>query len=157
MKNLTAPFWFVALCLASTPALADKAAYCKAYARDFADQSSPEQAQWQHKYQIAIDACLAKHSTTQTKPVALRPKTKNVVTVSPAPKPVVVEQTKPMSKPAVVATAKPVVIAEANPPLLIAGTPEWNDYCSKKYVSFNSKTGTYQSKTGVERKCIVTK
>lgn len=157
MKNITAPILLIALCVASAPAFADKAAYCKAYARDFADQSSVDQTLWQHKYQIAIDACLAKHTSVQPKPMVFRPKTKNMVPAAPAPKPVVVEETKPVPKPEVVATAKPVIKSEAKPAGLIAGSAEWNDYCAKKYVSFNAKNGTYQSKTGVERKCLVSK
>ncbi len=151
MKNISIPIMLFGLCIATAPAFADKAAYCKAYARDFADQSSPDQTQWQHKYQIAIDACLTKHVAPTTKPMVFRPKTKNMVPAAPVEKPVVVQA---VTKPPV---AKPVIKPAALPTALVQGSAEWNDYCTKKYVSFNAKTGTYQSKTGVERKCIVTK
>jgi len=100
---------------------------------------------WQHKYQISLDACLAKHSKPAKAPLVFKPKTKNLEPAAPAPKPVV---------------AAPVVaapVAKPKPAVLIAGSPDWNDYCSKKYVSFNAKTGTYTSKTGVERRCVVSK
>ena len=42
------------------PAWADKPAYCAAYARDFADARSREKPMWQHKYDIALQACLGK-------------------------------------------------------------------------------------------------
>jgi BA14K-like protein len=35
------------------------------------------------------------------------------------------------------------------------GSEAWNNYCINKYASFNAKTGTYTSKTGVARKCVV--
>jgi len=44
--------------------------------------------------------------------------------------------------------------APAEKPVL--GTPAWKAYCARKYVSFNPDKGTYQSKTGVERPCLVT-
>lgn len=151
MKNISVPMILFGLCIASAPALADKAAYCKAYARDFADQSSADQTQWQHKYQIAIDACLTKHVAPTTKPMVFRPKTKNIVPAAPVAKPAVAQA---VAKPPV---AKPVTKPASQPATLVQGSAEWNDYCANKYVSFNAKTGTYQSKTGVERKCVVTK
>jgi BA14K-like protein len=38
---------------------------------------------------------------------------------------------------------------------MVAGSDDWNIYCANKYTSFNPKTGTYMSKTGVERRCVV--
>lgn len=35
------------------------------------------------------------------------------------------------------------------------GSDAWNNYCANKYASFDAKTGTYTSKTGVTRKCVV--
>jgi hypothetical protein len=141
MKNIFQATLILALACAASPAFADKASYCKAYARDFADQASVDETTFQHKYQIAIDACLAKHAAPQLKrpqPRVFRPKITNNDPAPPLPKPIIVA---PVAK---VATLSP-------------GSPEWNDYCAKKYVSFNAKTGTYQSKTGVERKCVVSK
>jgi hypothetical protein len=36
------------------------------------------------------------------------------------------------------------------------GSMAWLDYCDKKYASFNRKTGTYTSHSGVARRCVVT-
>jgi BA14K-like protein len=127
----------------STTSFADKTDYCAAYARDFADSRTHDKPIWQHKYDIALAACLAEPQKAEiVKPVVIK---KPVVKVQPAPiippEPAVAE----------VATAKPAKFKRPEP-----GTPEWNDYCTKKYTSFNAKTGTYLSHTGVERKCLVT-
>ena len=36
------------------------------------------------------------------------------------------------------------------------GTPAWIAYCTRKYVSFDAAKGTYLSKTGTARKCLIT-
>ena len=124
--------------LFAAPALADKAAYCQAYARDFSDQTATEKTVWQHKFQIALDACLAVHKQVlKLVPPKASPPQKQVAAKT-APTPPEPEVAKPDST------------------TLVAGTPEWNDYCIKKYTSFNEKTGMYTSKTGVARKCLVT-
>ncbi|MEP6827818.1 MAG: hypothetical protein ABJA10_07065 [Aestuariivirga sp.] len=124
--------------LFASPALADKAAYCQAYARDFSDQTATDKATWQHKFQIALDACLAGHKqVAKSAPVkAVAPAKQAVAKPAPAPQ-------------------EPVDVKPASA-TLVAGTPEWNDYCTKKYTSFSEKTGMYMSKTGVARKCLVT-
>ena len=124
---------WLALGVFAAPAMADKAAYCQAYARDFSDQATTDKTLWQHKFQIALDACLAQGKQT-AKPSA----TKKKVASEPAPKP------------------EKAIIAKTASTALVAGTPEWNDYCTKKYTSFIPKTGMYLSKTGVARKCLVT-
>ncbi|MDE2385476.1 MAG: BA14K family protein [Alphaproteobacteria bacterium] len=136
----------------AVPAMADRAAYCQAYARDFADQRGTDKATWQHKYQIALDSCLA-----QGKP-AVKAKEATPAAPAPVPAPKAVEAKAPAPKP-VPAAAKPPVAADATaePAKLTPGTPEWNDYCAKKYTSFNAKTGMYLSHTGVQRHCLVTK
>ncbi len=128
-------FSLVLAAISASPALADKAAYCQAYARDFSDQSATDKAMWQHKYQIALDACLAQHQQSPKTAATKAQAPKAAVAAKPAPAP---------------AKVKPASLG------LVAGTPEWNDYCTKKYTSFNVKTGMYQSKTGVPRKCMVT-
>jgi hypothetical protein len=137
--------------LAATPALADKAAYCQAYARDFSDARATDKTEWQHKYDIALDACLGGGK----KPVA--PKAAEVAKPAPTKPPVVAAAAvqPQVAKPAPDAPVKP--IAEADLPDLVVGTPAWNDYCAKKYTSFNVKTGMYLSHTGVSRHCLVTK
>ena len=122
----------------ATPALADKAAYCQAYARDFSDQAATDKATWQHKFQIALDACLAGHKqAVKSAPIKAAPPSKQAA-AKPTPTP-----------------QEPVVAKPASATLM-AGTSEWNNYCTKKYTSFSVKTGMYLSKTGVARKCIVT-
>jgi BA14K-like protein len=118
------------LLLFATPAMADKPAYCAAYARDFADARSHEKPMWQHKYDIALQACLG------------------------PPAPTIIKVVKP-AKPKKVET--PIAVDEPlpKPTQLVAGSEDWNTYCANKYTSFNPKTGTYMSKTGVERKCVV--
>jgi hypothetical protein len=129
----------------SAPAWADKAAYCQAYARDFSDQRTTDKVTWQHKFQIALDACLANHT-----PLVARA----AVVTAPVAKDKLVKPIA-VAKPAVTKPAPPVPVKPATE--LVAGTQAWNDYCAKKYTSFNVKTGMYLSKTGVERHCLVTK
>ena len=129
---------FVTAGIFATPALADKAAYCQAYARDFSDQTATDKAMWQHKFQIALDACLAGHKSQANSAPPKTVPVKKQVAVKPAP---------PAPEP---------VVAKPASESLVAGTPEWNDYCAKKYTSFNVKTGMYTSKTGVARKCLIT-
>lgn len=130
--------WGLGLALFTAPAMADKAGYCQAYARDFSDQATTDKAEWQHKFQIALDACLGQSKKAAITPAVQTPVVQKRVVAAPAPK-----------------VEKPVVAKPASATLL-AGTPEWNSYCAKKYTSFDAKTGMYQSKTGVPRKCLVT-
>ena len=140
-----------AVAFAATPAHADKAAYCQAYARDFSDQRATDKAQWQHKYQIALDACLGngKRATIAVKPATIDKPAVATSAAQPTPKPPLV------AKPAPEPTVKPA--SSDAQPNLVAGTPEWNDYCAKKYTSFSTKTGMYLSHTGVSRHCLVSK
>ncbi len=124
----------------ATPAMADKPAYCAAYATDFANARAKDKELWQHKYDIALDACLQTEKVGQ-------------VSENPAPK-----LSTPKKKKEKVIVAEPVPATEApvtSPPKLVVGSEDWNIYCANKYTSFNPKTGTYMSKTGVERKCVV--
>lgn len=134
----------------ASPALADKAAYCQAYARDFSDQVASDKAAWQHKYQIALDDCLAANKTSAAiavKAVAPKPTAQPQAVSAKAttnPPPVVVSKSTPTQKVADNAGLTP-------------GSAEWNDYCAKKYTSFDAKSGLYMSHTGVKRHCLVTK
>ena len=136
---------------ASAPAQADKAAYCQAYARDFSDQRATDKVQWQHKYQIALDACLGsgKRAAIAAKPVTTDKPPVVAAVAQPAPKPPLVAKAAPEP------TVKPAGVDAL--PHLVVGTPEWNDYCAKKYTSFSTKTGMYLSHTGASRRCLVTK
>lgn len=120
--------------LSAPPAWADKPAYCAAYARDFADARAKDKDLWQHKYDIALADCL---DAPQQKVAAA-----------------------PMAKKKASAKVKTAEVAKPEPaptaaPKLLAGSADWNIYCANKYASFNVKTGTYLSKTGVARKCLV--
>ncbi len=123
----------------ATPAWADKPAYCAAYATDFANARAKEKLLWQHKYDIALEACLQtekiKAISDGPAPKILTPKVKKIVAEKSVPE--------PAAAPAVTATK------------LVVGSDDWKIYCANKYTSFNPKTGTYMSKTGVERKCTV--
>ena len=139
MKRIA--FMILAAAVFATPALADKAAYCQAYARDFSDQIATDKAMWQHKFQIALDACLAGHKqVVKSAPIKTVVQQKQIAAKS-APEKLVPE---------------PAIVAKPASATLVAGTQEWNDYCTKKYTSFDIKTGMYVSKTGVARKCLVT-
>ncbi len=126
------------------PAMAGKPDYCAAYARDFADARTKDKPIWQHKYEIALAACLAEPKKVEiAKPVIeKKPQVKAVVVEVVPPEPII---------------EQPVVPPPKKFVKLEPGSPEWNDYCTKKYTSFNVKTGMYLSKTGVERRCLVTR
>ncbi len=139
---------FVGLCLSVMPALADKSDYCAAYARDFADAKSKTTSIWQHKYDIALTACLAEPQKIEVIKSATvkKPQVKVAAPQNIPPEPVVVKT----APPKIAKTAETGKSAQ-----LQTNTPAWVEYCTKKYTSFNVKTGTYTSRTGVERKCLV--
>jgi BA14K-like protein len=139
-----------AMLILTSQARATVSEYCAAYARDFADQIQKQEPQWQHRYDNAEKACLSRF-TSDVPPIAK---------VKQKAKPKQVTARKPSAP---VVTPEPVAKAEAAPeqiakavPKLQPGSPEWTDYCKKKYVSFNETKGTYLSKTGIERRCLVT-
>jgi hypothetical protein len=145
MGQLRFGVWAVLSMALAGPAFADKADYCAAYARDFADARTRDKPIWQHKYGIALQGCLAEPKQAE---VAKPPMVK---VMAPKPKVVEIIPPEPEIDPVVV---KPVVKAKFVRPE--PGTEAWKTYCAQKYTSFNAKTGTYTSKTGVERKCLVT-
>jgi hypothetical protein len=128
-----------ALC-GATSAMADPRSYCEAYARDAATarlsgssiltglRQQVAPAAWQQAYDVALADCLASHAA---RPADARP-LKRLVTSKPA-----------------------TAVASAGP--LTAGSPAWIDYCSKKYVSFDAKTGLYTGLSGKKRPCLVTR
>jgi BA14K-like protein len=128
------------------PAHADVAEYCAAYARDFADQSDKQLFNWQRRYDNAEASCVERFANDGTKPAKAKTKTKpQVAKVKAKPAPKLKEPTEAPQQQA----AKAI-------PKLTAGSPEWTAYCKKKYVSFNEVKGTYLSRTGIERKCLIT-
>jgi hypothetical protein len=133
----------VVLSLSIIPAQADVAAYCAAYARDFADQSDKQQFNWQHRYDNAEAGCMERFANDVAKaPSKPKPQVEKVKT-KPAVK--LKQPTEPPQQQA----AKAV-------PKLAVGSAAWKAYCKKKYVSWDEKTLTYRSLTGIERKCLVT-
>ena len=129
----------LAASLFSTLGLASSQTYCEMFAKDFADGRTTEVDLWQISYRNAFNDCMIRY--TAAAPVA-------------APK-------KALQKQAAVPLAAPETSEEAaavvKPKLkLEPGTEAWNEYCAAKYKSFNPDTGTYNSHTGKERRCIVT-
>jgi BA14K-like protein len=145
--------WFVfSLCVVfalALPAAADVADYCAAFARDHADQRAREKLIWQKHYDNALQTCGEQFSSQEPMAVVKKPKKQAVKVVPDKPKPVA------KAKPAVEPLA-PEPKKVASIPNLKSGSPEWVKYCKNKYVSFNEAKGTYLSKTGIERKCLVT-
>jgi hypothetical protein len=155
---------FLAIGVLGGSALATPEDYCAAYAVDFANAGSDDQAIWQKRFDNAGKDCLLQYATPTVIPPAVAAKVKQPAKVAivakvkpkplPKPKQVVTPagiKTKDVKK---VAVAEVKVAAETRKPE--PGTPAWIDYCTRKYVSFNPAKGTYLSKTGLERKCLVT-
>jgi BA14K-like protein len=142
-------FSFSALILVALPAAADVADYCAAYARDHADQGVREKLIWQKRYDNALQTCGEQYSLQEPAAIVKKPRKPTVKVVTEKPKPI--EKVKPSVEPE---APEPKKVASI--PNLKTGSPEWVKYCKKKYVSFNEAKGTYQSKTGIERKCLVT-
>lgn len=140
--------------------------YCAAYAVDFANAGPDDQAIWQKRFDNASRDCLAQYAA---------PKLEAQITTKPKIKPVAVKIKKPAKLVAVPKVlAKPIVtpaaiktkdvkkVAVAEVKIIPAtkkpepGTPAWIEYCTRKYVSFDAVKGTYLSKTGIARKCLIT-
>lgn len=163
----------VGLALLVHPAHADVQDYCSAVARDFADLRPKDRDIWQKRFDDADADCIEQFSSAPTV-AAVQPKARKKVIVVKPSKPVVVEavvvaavpvETKPIKKtkkPVVEvatvesASAEPTAKAVSAKPKPTVGSPEWLDYCTRKYTSFNREKGTYLSKTGVARKCLIT-
>lgn len=141
----------LALVVSASAAQADSKSYCEIYAKDFASAKTSDVDQWQQMYRNSYSDCMQQYgaSTTETpkaeglqkpKPVAQK---KRIATIK-AP-----EKT---AEPAVGDAAAQKTAANA---AMQEGSDEWNTYCAKKYVSFNKETGTYKSRTGKVRHCVV--
>jgi outer membrane biosynthesis protein TonB len=150
-------FFYAASALAFTlPAQADIKDYCAAYARDFADMQAQKREDWQRRYDNAETACNTRYTPKATQVRVATPKPKRVPTKTVEPKPEKVTKPKPVEKKAAEkAPAEKVTAQRTSRPK--PGTPEWVAYCTEKYASFNAKTGTYRSKSGAERPCLVTR
>lgn len=127
---------FAFVSLACVPqAFADSKSYCELFAKDFADGRTTDVDQWQKLYHGAYADCISQY--TPVVPEAAPKKVTEAPVVEP-PKAADVVAEKPAAK------------------ALEPGSDAWNDYCAAKYVSFNKEKGTYMSRTGRERRCVVT-
>ena len=156
----------LALVALTLPARADVQGHCEAYAVDFASALAPDGPVRQHKYDIALAGCLAEYSpaavaaaTPVAKPAAAAPELQGAAPTGKS-------QAAPAAEPETPAAAKPeVTVAAAQPASgkpearngLKPGSPEWKAYCASKYTSFDPGKGTYTSRTGVVRPCLVTR
>ena len=122
-----------------SPAMADKQSYCAAYATDFANAQAKDKAQWQHKYEISLQSCLSVSNPAVIETAPIQYSVKKPVTVVQPPTEIVPPEPK-------------FTKVKLEP-----GSEDWNAYCTKKYTSFNVKTGMYHSLKGFDRKCVVTK
>jgi hypothetical protein len=152
--NWRCVFGATALLAATTAAQAAPQDYCRAYAIDFADTAKRGSAWWQQRYDDAEKACLLQFTFDEPEPeVAAAPK--KVAKAKPKPQAIPVA-TEPAADDVAAAVVEPAAAAPRRKPNLKEGSEAWLDYCTRKYTSFNKKTGTYTSRTGVERKCLVT-
>jgi hypothetical protein len=163
-------FFVFGLALLTQPAFADVQDYCAAVARDFADLRPKDRDIWQQRYDGANMDCIEQFSMTPVVAAAPAKAKKKIAAVKPSkPEPVIVAATpikenpkKKLKKPAAEiatvegATAEPTAKAASAKPKLTPGSAEWLNYCERKYTSFDRAKGTYLSKTGVERKCLIT-
>jgi len=145
---------------AVVPASADVKTYCQAYARDQANhrltgnallnggapKMTPEE--WGDANSRAMADCMALYEAKAEK----QPEQQAAPPPPEPPKPAVAKKIRKPAKP----IRKKTVTVAATTANLVPGTDAWNDYCDKKYSSFDRKTGTYTSKTGKTRPCRVT-
>jgi hypothetical protein len=127
------------LALLSTQASASSQNYCEMFAKDFADTRTTDVDLWQVSYRNAFNDCMNQY--TAVAPAAAPKKKLQKQAAAPMN-----EQETSVE---VAAVEKPKVELEP-------GSEAWNEYCAAKYKSFNPDTGTYNSHTGKERRCVVT-
>lgn len=120
----------------AAPALADKQSYCEVFGQDFANGKSPEVDLWESNFRNAFNDCMAQYSA-------------DGVVAAPAGKLAQKTAGKVMVVPARDFSRKKRV------PILAQGTSAWINYCAEKYASFDAVTGTYRSRTGQRKPCLV--
>jgi hypothetical protein len=128
------------LVLASTQASANSQTYCEMFAKDFADTRTTDVDLWQKSYRNAFNDCMNQYTAVAP---AAAPK-KQLQKQAAAP----LNESETATVVAAVVKPKKLVLEE--------GSEAWNEYCAAKYKSFNPDTGTYNSHTGKERRCVVT-
>jgi hypothetical protein len=129
--------------------------YCRAYAIDFADVAARGSSWWQKRYESAEKACLMQFTFEEPEEEVVAEAPEPPI---PTPKPKKAKPVKVAAKAVADDEAAAVVqpAAARKRPNIKDGSDEWYDYCARKYASFNRKTGTYTSRSGVERRCLVT-
>jgi hypothetical protein len=139
MRGMLLPSVAVAVLSCSAAAHADAKSYCEAYARDAATARLTGSAiitgvrtpvspeQWAAANAQVLADCLREYGASPTTDAPTR---------------------------RVVASTTAVAATAGDPK---PGTPAWNDYCARKYVSFDRATGTYRSLSGKQRPCVVSK
>jgi hypothetical protein len=133
----------------AAPAFASTQSYCEIFAKDFADGRTTDVDLWQKSYRNAFNDCMNQYTAAAPQAPPKKPLQKDVE--APVKQPEVVAET---SKRTLLKPPDPT--AEASKPVLEPGSAAWNEYCAAKYKSFNPDTGTYNSLTGKERRCVVT-
>jgi len=129
----------------SAQAAADSQNYCELLAKDFADGRTTDVDLWQKAYHNAFNDCMNQY--TAAAPVATQKK--------PLQKQAALPITEPETSTEATETTEAAAVVKPKPELE-PGTEAWNEYCAAKYKSFNPDTGTYNSNTGKERRCVVT-
>ena len=129
----------VTLAIVSAPASASSQNYCEMFAKDFADTRTTDVDLWQISYRNAFNDCMNQYTAAAP---AAAPKKK---LQKQAAAPLNEQETSTQ----VAAVVKPKLTLEE-------GSEAWNEYCAAKYKSFNPDTGTYNSHSGKERRCLVT-
>ena len=151
------PIVALALFVSASQAMADSKSYCEIYAKDFASSQTSDVDEWQLTYRNSFVDCMSQYSSDSSEPVFKKKVVETEVAPEDAPAPAPVKvKAKAKTKTAVVQVRPPKAVAQAEPiAKLEPGSDAWNDYCDKKYSSFNRETGTYTSFTGKERRCVV--
>lgn len=142
------PIFALALIASASVAQADSKSYCEIYAKDFASAKTSDVDQWQLMYRNSFTDCMDQYSAPTT--AVVKPKL-----VEKVQKKKVVAIKAPEEKAPDPAAEKPV--AKKVRVALERGSDQWNAYCADKYVSFNKETGTYKSRTGKDKPCLVTR
>jgi BA14K-like protein len=147
----------------AVPARADVQAYCRSYARDQANghltgsallggSAKISQEEWAAANAQALSDCKAQYDVKQAttpEPEAPAPEIKKPAKQFTKP-----PQVKKLAEP--IKKKKSVAVA-ASSAALVPGSDAWNEYCDKKYASFDRQSGTYTSRTGKIKRCLVTR
>lgn len=141
MKTSIWPFAAGALLFGIATAQADVQSYCEDYARDMASNRMTGSAiltgkrtpvsteQWSAANAEILADCIATFEPVAQ--AAARPARRRI--------------------------ASAASVSPSQDDQLKRGSEAWNDYCAKKYVSFNRETGLYTGQSGKQRPCVVSK